>query len=566
MPLAPILPPRNRITGTISRASQTLLLTPLSHCNVATMSFVLSIDFSCEPCEVSLSEVSAGRVEVVSHATCNMSAITEPSVLASGDLRSILAELGEKKRAANETSTEPTTQLKQAASALQALKEAIHQLDPVWTSCVVVVPQDNFTALNLDLPFGETKTLEPIVDLEVQDVIPFDLDEFFIQYSIPEYDNNRAERIGTLPQSPKSGNAGPFDVHVGILPRNTVQSTLDICRLIGVEPSVITVPSSAIGATIQIAPKAASLNSAILFNRGEYYSLAICINGKVRLERSIIASKNIAHIANASKETSLEQIFTTIRLVIAAAERKYSTKIEKVLLLGREVKDGQGEKAFQRPLEGISFRELLGTRATGASVAPLAALYAHEDSTTTPLSNFRSRQFSFTPRLSEFFRALLAVKRVAVRAGLVTVLALVVIYVSRQYHISSISTSLIEQINDIIPGFNPEPNEIASELNSRRQSLSDELASFGTYSNASPAAYLTTILQSLPANKAVTLDSLLIKKGTIRIEGTASALSAVEEYTQALGTHTDIFNKLDYKPQNSPRGGFTFSISIELPE
>lgn len=548
------------------RASQTLLLTILSHCNVTDMSFVLCIDFSCTPCEVSLSEVSAARVEVIKHVACEISALADPAKLASEDLRNVLAELRGRKRAANDIPTESRAEFKQAESALQSLREAISQLEPIWTSCVVVVPQDNFVALNLDLPFGESKTLEPIVDLEVQDVIPFDLDEFFIQYSLPAIQNNGIESTTSKTRETISSGAGPFDVHVGLLPRNTVSNTLDICKSVGVEPSVITVPSSAIGAIIEMIPTASSTNSAILFNRGDYYSLAMCIDGKARLERSIIASKNIAHVTNTNKETSLTQIFTTIRLAIAAAERKYSTKIEKVILLGREVKEGQGEKAFQRPLEGISFRDLLGTQATSSSVAPLAAVYAHEDAITSPLSNFRSRQFSFTPKLSEFFRALLGVRRVALRACIATVVALAVIYLSRQYHISSISTSLIEQINGVIPGFNPEPHAIASELSSRRQALADELASFGTYSNASPAAYLTTVLQSLPSNNTVTLDSLLIKKEMIRIEGTASALSAIEEYTQALGTHTDIFNKLDYKPQNSPRGGFTFSISIQLPE
>ena len=216
---------------------------------------------------------------------CDISAITEPSALASEDLFNVLAELRGKKRVANDALTESTSDFQQAESALQALREAIAQLEPIWTSCVVVVPQDNFVALNLDLPFGESKTLEPIVDLEVQDVIPFDLDEFFIQYSIPDYQNNAAESPLSPRSEARTSNSGPFDVHVGMLPRNTVRNTLDICRSVGVEPSVITVPSSAIGAIIQIIPKASSSNCAILFNRGDYYSLAICIDGKVRLER-----------------------------------------------------------------------------------------------------------------------------------------------------------------------------------------------------------------------------------------------------------------------------------------
>jgi hypothetical protein len=118
----------------------------------------------------------------------------------------------------------------------------------------------------------------------------------------------------------------------------------------------------------------------------------------------------------------------------------------------------------------------------------------------------------------------------------------------------------------IIPDFEAEQSSIAPALNKRRQLLLDELASFGTYSTARPVTYLTKILQAVPKQKSVVLSGLLIKSGIIRIDGTAPALSSIEEFTQSLSVHTELFKKLDYKSQKSSRGGFSFSIDIQLPE
>lgn len=538
------------------------------------MSCVLSIDLSCTPCELTISQIEGDKVQVVASTMCELPFPQAPAglaaLLASDELLTTLVELRSRKKAVNDSSVATSTLTTDVESAVQVLRESIANMEPIWTSCLVVVPQDNFLSLNLDLPFRDAKRLEPIVDLEVQDIVPFELDDFFIQYSIPSdgtsHEQGNSQGHPTSDSTQTTSASAAHDIHIGMLPRNTIGATLEICKQAGVEPSVITVPSSAIGAIYQIHPKLAELNSAVIYNRGDHYAIAVCISGKVRLEKSIVASNSIVKLTGEDKESALTQILTTIRIMIAAAEKKYGAKIEKVYLLGREVKGAQGEKVFKRPMEGLSLTEFLGSQASGSTVAPLAAIYAHEDATTNPLSNFRSRQFSFTPKLSEFFRALLGVKKVALRVALALGIALISIYATRQYYISSIASSLTSQIRRIIPDFEADQSSIAPALNKRRQLLLDELASFGTYSTARPVTYLTKILQAVPKQKSVVLSGLLIKSGIIRIDGTAPALSSIEEFTQALSVHTELFKKLDYKSQKSSRGGFSFSIDIQLPE
>ncbi len=540
------------------------------------MSSVLSIDFSCSPCELTVSRIDDTEVHIVDSTTCQLPLATQASevasLLSSDELLATLAELRTRKRVANDTLEAATPLGVTVQETIEVLRDSIKTLEPTWSSCVVVVPPDDFLSINLDLPFNDSKRLEPIVDLEVQDVVPFELDEFFIQYSVPSKEGFSADApdddiVGAKGGLAKVSSEDSHDVHVGILPRNTVGAILEICKQAGVEPSIITVPSTAIGAVYHIHPKLSRTNSAILFNRGDYYALAICIEGTLRVEKSLMASRNIVMADGESKESALEQIFTTIRIMIASAERKYATRIEKIYLLGREVKAMQVNSPFHRPLEGLSFTELLGSHASSTTVAPLAAIYAHEEATSSPLSNFRSRQFSFTPKLSEFFRALLGVKKVAFRVAIAFGLSLLFIYATRQYHISNIADSLTSQIRTVIPNFTAvDKSAIAQELMKRRQLLTDELASFGTYSTALPSTYLTKILEALPSSGTIELTSLVIKSTVIRIDGTAPALSTIEEFTQKLGAHTDLFRKLDYKPQKSSRGGFSFSIDIQLPE
>jgi hypothetical protein len=515
-------------------------------------------------------------VHIVDSATCQLPLESQDSevasLLSSDDLLQTLAKLRSRKRVANDAIETATPLGITVKETIEVLRDSIKSLESTWTSCVVVVPADDFLSINLDLPFDDAKRLEPIVDLEVQDVVPFELDEFFIQYSVRSENGSKTgtpdeDKGPTKDVRADMSRSDSHDVHIGMLPRNTVGAILEICKQAGVEPSIITVPSTAIGAVYHIHPKLSRTNSAILFNRGDHYALAICINGTVRLEKSLMASRNIVIADGESKESALEQIFTTIRIMIASAERKYSAKLEKIYLLGREVRGMQGNSPFHRPLEGLSFTELLGSQASNTTVAPLAAIYAHEEATSIPLSNFRSRQFSFTPKLSEFFRALLGVKKVAIRAAIAFGLSLLVIYATRQFYISNIADSLISQIRTVIPNFTAvDKSAIAQELMKRRQLLTDELASFGTYSTALPSTYLTKILEALPSSGTIELTSLVIKSAVIRIDGTAPALSTIEEFTQKLGAHIDLFRKLDYKPQKSSRGGFSFSIDIQLPE
>jgi hypothetical protein len=437
------------------------------------------------------------------------------------------------------------------------LREAIQSFEPLWTSSAVILPQDDFLSLNLDLPFGDPKNLDRIVDLEVQDVVPFELESFFVQYS-----SLGSSELASTPSQP-AAEGKQYDVHIGILPRVVVQNTLEICKKAGIEPNILTVPSSAIAAAYNVARDQFVGNSAVIYNRGEEYCISIFINGEPRVERAVYASQILSALPSAKREESLQQIFTALKLIMASAERRYKTRIEKVYLLGREVKAANATQLFGRPLEGLAFKDLFAAGEVSTGIAPLAAIFAKDEGAATPLSNFRSREFSFTPRISEFVRALAGTRKHALRAlGAVAVSALIV-YLSREYMLRSSEAALIEQVKRVIPGFSVGSGTVREGLMKAEGKLAEELGAFGSRSKFSPADSFIEILKSIPQSGEISVNSIRVSGVRLQLTGSGGDLSAIERFKKTLEGKRDVFSKVDLK--TSPAGGrFNFSFDIGM--
>jgi hypothetical protein len=512
---------------------------------------------------VTLSRVEGAHVEVLKRTTIALPLFANREMLASSELSAGLsAKAGVVSAAAPDelVSTDSSSDSGTLGNSefiddtVQKLRGVISEFEPVWTASAVILPQSDFLALNLDLPFGDPKNLDRIVDLEVQDVVPFELDPFFVQYS----------PLGTSNAAAATTQTNQYDVHIGILPRQVVQNVLEICRKAGLEPNVLTVPSSAIGAAYHLARDFFAGNSAVIYNRGDEYCISVFINGEVRLERSVMASQILAaSAAPERRQENLQHIFTALKLVMASAERRYGTKIDKVYLLGREVKAANAFQLFGRPLEGLPMKDLVSGADSSVGLAPLAAIFAQDDATTAPLSNFRSRQFSFTPKISEFLRALAGTKRYALRALGAILLAAGVIFASRQYVLHSSEEALVERVRKVIPGFTAEPGKVVEALAKAEGKLGQELSAFGSRSKFSPADALIEVTKVVPTGSGISITALRVTGDKVSLQGTASEVAAVERFSKALTAREDIFAKVDYKNAKTA-SGFSFNVDIVL--
>jgi hypothetical protein len=523
------------------------------------MQYILGIDFSCQPCEFTLSQVDGSTVEVLSRATAHLPLFADRSTLRAVDVRTILSNKGQVADTADGSGSALSLdeQASQVAATIDEIRRALQSFQSVWTSSAVILPQNEHLSLNLDLPFSDPKNLDRIIDLEVQDVVPFELDDFFIQYSAlgPISTNSTPS-----PSAPP--DAANYDVHIGILPRIVVRNVLEICKSAGLEPNVLTVPSSAIGAAYQIAKDFFKENSAVMFNRGDEYALAVYINGEVRVERSLYASQLLSANSVERREDSFQHIFTAIKLLLASAERRYQTRIEKVYLLGREVKGSNSHQIFGRPLEGLPFKDILKTNDSQVGLAPLSTVFAFDDATKAPLSNFRSREFSFTPKVGEFFRALLGTRRHITRALGALALTLFVIYAAREYAIYSAESTLRRQIQRVIPGFSSQSSKIREDLLKAENKLGEELATFGSRAKISPADAFIDLLKTLPESGEISITGVRVSDTRVQVSGETSEIAALERITNKLRDRRDVFQKVT--SSNRSRTNSRFNVTIDI--
>jgi hypothetical protein len=445
-------------------------------------------------------------------------------------------------------------------STVSDLRGAIAEFEPAWSAITVILPQHDFLALNLDLPFGDPRNLDRIVDLEVQDVVPFELESFFVQYAALGAGEGRSASPG------QSDPTKQYDVHIGILPRVVVKNALDLCKLAGLEPNVLTVPSSAIGAVYHLGRDFFTEDSAVVYNRGEEYCVAIFINGEVRVERSVCASEILSaqglnQQPGAQRHEGLQHVFTALKLILASAERRYNTRIEKVYLLGRDVRGANTHQLFGRPLEGLPFKDLIKGSDELVGLSPLGAIFAQDEAQRAPLSNFRSREFSFTPRIAEFIRALAGAKRAVISALVAVLISAGAIYGAREYMILSSESALIAAIKKVIPGFESEPSQIRESLLKAQQKISDELGAFGSRSKVSAADAFIEIIKNIPSNGDIAVNSVKVSGLKVQLLGSASELASIERFVKTLGAQQGVFGKVDYK---TSRSGSRFNVSIDI--
>ncbi len=527
------------------------------------MQFILGIDLSCQPCELTVSQVDGTQVEVLNRTVVPLPLFASQELLKTPGLVSGSAHSHDKAVGSDVAGGGSVDGAKEflerhretVVETVSSLRRAVMELPSIWTATSVILPQNDFLSLNLDLPFGDPRNLDRIIDLEVQDVVPFELESFFVQYS-----PLGAPPAGSTPfNAPTSGPQ--FDVHVGILPRVVVKNVLDLCKEAGLEPNVLTVPSSAIGAVYQLAKDFLSPNSAVVYNRGDEYCIAVYINGEVRVERSVYASQILSATAPDKRQENLQHIFTALKLILAAAERRYDEKVDKVYLLGRQVKGANTHQLFGRPLEGLMLSDVLKGSESSVGISALGAIFAQDETDRSPLSNFRSREFSFTPRVAEFIRALMGTRRTVLRAVAAVAVAALVVYLTRTYLISSYENELLARIRKVIPAFPDQPERVRENLMEATNKLSEELGAFGSRAKVTPADAFIEVVKNIPTNGDIAVTSIRVAGVRIQIAGNAAELSPIERFIKSFDARKDIFSKVEY---TTTRTGNRFNLSVTI--
>lgn len=426
---------------------------------------------------------------------------------------------------------------------IQELRNLIGSLKNPWANCIVLIPPYDQLSLNLSLPFGDQRRLEKILDLEVQDRVPFDIEEFLAEHCA----------LGQLPDM-------NYDIHVAIIPKLCIQNVLRRCRQIDLEPLIITTPPSILEALYHLGPEYFSADSAVLLARDPNYYLLVRFEGKSRTDR-VIRRANMENPSEGSENEpaagSQRSVLTEIKLSLAVAEAHYQRTIDKVYVVGNSLSPGELQQFLGRNVEAVSLADLVQSNDHEVEVASLAGIFAQDSLEPPILTNFRAREFVYSPRLRELWEGLKRLTPYLMATATCAIISLFVIFYLQENKIHRMRTALQEQIHSILPGINLEEGDEVNQILTQNSKLEEDLGKLGSPSRFSPLDAFREIALDFQSLAGVSLQSLSIARGNyVKIQGQANGYPEVDKMDKTLRAKLDVvYCRMPQPDISRPRGG-----------
>lgn len=509
------------------------------------MQHVLSIDLTLEPARFVVVGIEGRKVEVVEAHSFPMGDWVRGTrgVLMNGARDTGASLNGSGAHPSGETETEVLRPF-----------DVIRSIKTPWINSVVTIPAYSYLSLNLELPFNSPKNVNKILDMEVQDVVPFDVGDFLLEHrALTQLEN------------------GSYDIHVSLIPKLVMQELLARCHASDFEPFMVTTAASAMAGLYHLAPDYFGSDSAIVFGREPLYSVTTRVAGTVRsdrvINRGLLDVKAGAPVE--SPEGAKRALLTELKLSLASAERRYKKTIENVYVADSPFRGVELQQALGRTTSSIQIQEFVKVTDERDSLAALAAVFAQDLQAPPVLSNFRVREFSYRPQLREILQGARALLPLVIAALVLAVVALVTVYTMRETRISRLRDAVARHIRQVVPaGKLQEGSEIAS-LQGEIKALQDQLRNLRAPSTLSPIDYLAEISEDVGAVKETTgsniaISSIRITASSVTVEGTSPNYEDVEKLEAALNKKPKIYCKVLKKPTSSGGVGSTVGFRFDL--
>lgn len=400
----------------------------------------------------------------------------------------------------------------------EQLKSVLNSIRTQWQNLVLFFSPKDVLSLNLSLPFKDTKSIEKIIDMEVQDVVPFELSDFILHH----------RHIRPLPEKGE-------DIHAALVANDRIAQMLSDTRACEVEPYIISTPGSALQGIYHLTGTSIADNSFIVLERTDKVVFAAFIDKKIVYERTIESSFYTG-------DNVEEHLRSQILLSCAFIEKRYEVSIDDLYLI-KEVEKSNLEELDGRKVSTILLHDFVPLVPQQVSaVALFGAIFGQDYPAPTILSNFRTREFAYSPRLNELAKAL---KALSPYIGMLVVTFLIgvgILYGARAYALSKGRQALLAEIHSKIPEFSAEPGAEAMTLQGKASELENSQSTLTT----SPLEILTILSEDLPTIPQIDLQKISIRNGKIRLEGSTPNYSTQEKLETLLNRKTKIFcGKID---------------------
>jgi len=412
------------------------------------------------------------------------------------------------------------------------------------TPTVVILPSTSFLQLSLDLPFTDERAIAKVLPLELNDLIPFAIEEFTLASRRPKGLANDSTIAPLI---------------VSMIPREIVKTALLLSSRAGLEPGYMIPPTAALSGIPlllestedhstpeQATSEAPASSIAVLFSTRSYSALSCFINKTLTKEHVIPL-----HHGQGDDETLLRCFF---------AEAFQATEGKPTVLYTL----GDYTIPYELPAYEVIEVESKGpwSLSQGAAAA-ISHLEPNQD-----YVNFRTGEFAYHPELRLLLEGANKLAPFLGATFALIILTLAGVFGVRSIRGSMMEHSIAETIRREVPSIAAAPGEERSVLENELRMLETQLEELGNPSNRTPVDSLADIAEYFPKGGGLTIRRIAINGDKVTIEGSAPDYSAVDKLQKEFKRRRRIFCHVKRSTTGSSREGtgsvrlFSFEIRM----
>jgi len=354
-----------------------------------------------------------------------------------------------------------------------------------WGGAKIVssVPGGELSQRTVRLPFSDRKRVEKALPFELEDSIPFGLDDVLLEHLVLQ-DGKPSKEAG------KQQDAFVIGM---LLPKAVVRRNLEMLSAAGCDPQVL-VPSYA---GLYALTKLMKVEGCALLVSGS--DLCLVANGSARSVRSFTSSSPTGGLRHA----------------LQSIETELKERVERIVILAADEEVRRTAASLGLPLEEIS-AELGGKRAAD----PVSLGLALSDHI-----NFRKGEFAY--RLAE--RGSRTMKRAVLLAGAAAAVLFGVNIGVKAALVESGYGKLDRELQDIYRRTFPDSKNIADPLRQMRQNMEEAKAKIGTLgSGMSVLDIMQAVTDGIPKEVRVNFSEFMLEGDRLKLQGEASSFEAVD--------------------------------------
>lgn len=442
-----------------------------------------------------------------------------------------------KKEAAEELIQEDSLSRQTTSLPLLGFSELIG-IEPDYI--LAVLESSRMLLLTTTLPFKDTRKIEQVLPLQLQDILPFDLNKFLLDFLI----------LG------ETGD-GSYNLLVAIVPREDVVAAIKQAQSLGVEPKHLTIKSMALLGLKELLAKQFQGDYCIAQVSEEIASLGLFVGGQLRAAREL--SGNFQDLYGAGFRALSRDIRSSIVRVehdeeltfdrfYAVSSSQTAIRLSEQAARNFEILDPSQFVTFDSGFEGIPEDAFW---AVGFFALPLSSHSRGK------LINFRRGDLAYRPAWGNFVSAIheeLQYILLAVFLGLAWLGTLVY---SNHIRLNKIEAAIQQEVQTALPNQTLPKGREVIELTNKLGNIEEQLRELGSLSSLSPLESLRELSLAVSRDIDLKIDTLSIADGAVSFSGSVADSPAVGRLSTALENRRDRFCKVQVDPKGRMPGAST---------